>query len=146
MGTYPQFRHSGVCRNLDSRMGLSNITCCHDRSVYKSCQFEFIFSITFNFQILFQFLIVFSRWIADSIVSCSSYQTKVCTPYLLVKLSIRLFLCSQTRFNKFEVSPVYRVPFRLLASMFTHGCRFILTPCYYPWIPRSDVSASAGMT
>lgn len=78
--------------------------------------------MVFSFQARFQFLIAFSRCMAESMVECSSYQTNVCTLYLLVKPSTKSFLCSQTRLMRLDVTPVYRVPFRLLASRYTHGC------------------------
>ena len=49
------------------------------------------------FQARFQALMACSRMIADSIVSCSSYHTRMCTPCCLVKPSTRSFLCCHTR-------------------------------------------------
>ncbi len=122
-------------------IGSGNNTGCHNKSEYPSYPCGFISSMTFIFQVRLQYLMAFSGWIAESIVSCSSNPTKGCTPYLPVKRSTRLFRCCQTRLNKLEVTPVYRVPFRLLAGRYTHGCRSRSAPCYHRWIP-----AYAGMT
>ena len=88
----------------------------YNKSTYKSRHWGFIASITLIFQARFQLLIAFSRLIADAIVSWTSYQTRVATPYLLVKPSTKWFLCSQTRFTRLEVTPRYKVPFRWLAN------------------------------
>src|SRR5262249_25926154 len=42
---------------------------------YKSCQLGLLFSISSNFHTRFQFFKAFSRLMADSMVSCSSYHT-----------------------------------------------------------------------
>jgi hypothetical protein len=66
---------------------------------------------------------------ADSIVSCISYHTSMCTPYCWVNPSTRLCLCSQTRLTRSEVTPMYSVPLRLLANsvdarlQFSHAIR-----------------------
>ena len=62
-------------------------------------------------------LIVFSRRMASTMVLWSSCQTRVLTPYRFVKLSARPSRCCQTRFTRFDVTPTYRVPRGLLASM-----------------------------
>ena len=58
-------------------------------------------------------MMAFSREIALSIVSCTSYQTRVCTWYRLVNPAAKSFLCSQTLRMRAEVTPTYNVPLRL---------------------------------
>ena len=91
----------------------------------------------------------FSLMIALSVVGCASYQTSVWTPYILVNPSTKSFLCCQTRCTRSEVTPMYRVPLRLLARMYTQGilsvllrgCGMYLGVGCDLWVP-----ASAGTT
>ena len=56
----------------------------HNNVSYKSTHSGLAFSIRSSFHARFHSLIAFSRWIADSIESCGSYQTSLSTPYFLV--------------------------------------------------------------
>ena len=102
-----------------------------DMVSYKSCQSGLFFSINSIFQARFQFFKVFSLVIADIMVSCSSYHISLWTLYRLVNPSTKLFLCSHTLFIKSDVTPTYKVPFFLLAKMYTAGLLFNVLS----WIP-----------
>ena len=86
-------------------------------SSYKPRQSGFNTSIAFIFQFLFQNFMAFSRSIADNIVSCTSYQTNLSSPYFCVKPFTNLFLYCQMRLDKSEVTPMYNVPFYWLVSI-----------------------------
>ena len=49
--------------------------------------------------------------------------------YFFVKPSMALLLCSYTRLIKFDVTPVQRVPFRLLKRMYTYP--FFVLPMFF---------------
>ena len=100
--------HSGDGRNLvvhfwipgqgrNDRPGTQMI------SSYKSRHCGLVDSISFSFQARCDSLIAFSRPMAESIVSCGSNQTRVWTPYFLVKRSTTSFLCCQMRWTRLEV-------------------------------------------
>jgi len=97
----------------------------------------FVFSIKSSFQRRFHSLMAFSRCMAESMDSCTSYQTNACTPYRLVKPSISPCLCTQTRVTRFDVTPTYRVPLRPLARRYTHGC--------FMRAPSLDAGACPGL-
>ncbi len=86
---------------------------------YKSVHPGLSFSISSSFHLRSHFFIRFSLVIADSAVLCISYQTRWRRLYFFVKPSTSLFLCSQVRLIIPDVTPVYKVPFRLLQSIYT---------------------------
>ena len=76
-------------------------------------------SMSLIFHALCHSFICFSRAIAEVISPTSSYQTSIWTWYFFVKPSIIPCLCSWTRLARSFVTPIYKVPFRLLAKMYT---------------------------
>src|SRR5688572_15723273 len=76
-------------------------------------------SINRTFQARFHFLIRFSRWMADSIVGCSSNHTSLVTSYCRVKPGTTCSRCCQTLATRSLVTPAYKVPLRPLASRYT---------------------------
>ncbi len=97
----------------------------HRILLYRSCHHRFFSSIILTFHSLFQSLSLFSCLIADAIVSCDSYQTKQWTSCFFVNPSTTLFLCSHILLTRFEVTPMYNVPFGLLDKIYTAG--FLVT-------------------
>ncbi len=87
----------------------------------------FMDSTSSIFHSLFQLFICFSLFIADTIFSCCSYQTKFVTLYCFVNPSYILFLCWDTLAVRLLVTPVYSVPYRLFANI------YIQSPVFLPY-------------
>ena len=88
-------------------------------SLPRSFHAGFCRSITSSFQRRFHFLSCRSRSIAASRVSWTSNQTRVLTPYVFVNPGTNPAWCCHTRPTRLSVMPMYSVPFRRLARIYT---------------------------